>query len=200
MPNPATNRLHHSDCPWHFRGYLPHYDSRSVIQAVTFRLADSFPPAVQQRLRSAKLGPLDRSRDCEVSLDQGHGLCLLRRPENAGLMISTWEVFHGSRYHLHAWIVMPNHVHVLVEPFGTYSLQKIIHSWKSFTAKRMMGADALLASHGRVWQPEYFDRFIRDEKHYHAAVDYIHRNPMKAGLVANPEEWEWSSARSWRDA
>ena len=199
MPKPVTNQPLHPDCPWHFRGYLPHYDSRSVIQSVTFRLADSFPSAVQQRLRSAKLGPLERSRECETCLDQGHGLCLLQRPDNAEFMISTWLVFHSTRYCLHAWVVMPNHVHVLIEPLGKYSLQKIVHSWKSFTAKRMIGADALLSSHGRVWQPEYFDRFIRDEKHYRAVVDYIHGNPVKARLVAKTQDWPWSSAAAWRD-
>jgi REP element-mobilizing transposase RayT len=113
-------------------------------------------------------------------------------------MVSTWSLFDGSRYQLHAWVVMPNHVHVIIEPLGSHSLQKVVHSWKSFTAKRMRGAAMLLESHGRVWQPEYFDRFIRDEKHYRAAVEYIHENPVKAGLAANAENWEWSSARAWR--
>src|SRR5690606_7648137 len=116
--------------------------------------------------------------------------------ENASIVVENWRHFHGLRYHLHAWVVMPNHVHVLIEPIANHSLSEIVQSWKSYTAKALLrheagGPPALPEQ--RVWQPDYWDRFIRDERHYRATVDYIHQNPVKAGLCSKAEDWPWSS-------
>ena len=51
---------------------------------------------------------------------------------------------------------------------------------------------------GRFWQPDYFDRYLRGEDHFDAAINYIEKNPVEAGLVAQPEEWRFGSA--WRRA
>ena len=99
--------------------------------------------------------------------------------------------FDGERYHLHAWCVMPNHVHVLVTPLGRHTLSSIVHSWKSHTANR---ANKRLGRRGAVWMPEYFDRAVRDERHFIAAVEYIENNPVQAGLCEQATDWEWSSA------
>jgi REP element-mobilizing transposase RayT len=77
-------------------------------------------------------------------------------------------------------------------------MARIVASWKSFTGRRL--SSLLPASSGsnavhRVWHREYWDRFIRDERHFNSAREYIHNNPVKAGLVRRPEAWEWSSAR-----
>jgi REP element-mobilizing transposase RayT len=79
-----------------------------------------------------------------------------------------------------------------------WTMARIVSSWKSFTGRRL--SSLLPASPGsnavhRIWYREYWDRFIRDERHLLAAREYIHNNPVKAGLVRRPEEWEWSSAR-----
>jgi putative DNA methylase len=71
-------------------------------------------------------------------------------------------------------------------------LSTIIHSWKSYTAKK---ANATLNRRGEFWQREYFDRLIRNEKHFADAITYIHNNPVKAGLCNNPGDWQFSSAR-----
>jgi len=108
---------------------------------------------------------------------------------------------------------MPNHVHTLLEPLANVTLGEIVGAWKSVSARKIMrsslgSADALVrirtkADEGvraprrnklRLWQPDYFDRFIRDEPHYRAAVDYVHQNPVVAGLVNLPAQWPWSSA------
>jgi REP element-mobilizing transposase RayT len=86
---------------------------------------------------------------------------------------------------------MPNHVHVLVEIDAEHQLSQIVHSWKSFTAKE---ANRMLRASGRYWQPDYFDRFIRNEVHYANAVEYIHQNPVKAKLVTRPADWPYGSA------
>jgi REP element-mobilizing transposase RayT len=90
---------------------------------------------------------------------------------------------------------MPNHVHVLIQLREGYPMHKIIHSWKSFTANE---ANKLLGLKGPFWYHEYYDRFIRDQRHFDNAVRYIHENPVKAGLVEKPEDWPFSSARFWQ--
>src|SRR5262245_15912184 len=86
---------------------------------------------------------------------------------------------------------MPNHVHALIEQTEGHRLGDIVRSWKSFTAKQ---ANARLGSGGAFWAADYFDRYIRDEPHFFATLAYIESNPVKAGLVARPEDWRWSSA------
>ncbi len=172
--------------PWRNRGYLPHFDPSQALQAITYRLADSLPATVVERLDAeCPDDEVERRRRIDAWLDAGHGACILRDPELAACVIDAWKHHHGQRYMLQAWVVMPNHVHVLIRMLGSASLAQIVWSWKSWTARRL----------GRgAWQREYWDRYIRDETHYRSCVDYIHGNPVKAGLCRQPEEWPWSSA------
>lgn len=179
---------------WSFRGYLPHYDADATLQLITFRLADSLPSETLERL--AKLSPDDSTlrKRIEEYLDAGAGSSVLAKHSNAGVVQTALHHFHQQRYLLHAWIVMPNHVHVLIEPLLSHSIRDIVHSWKSFTGKKLAESEPqLIRKNGRIWQPDYFDRYIRDERHYHSAVLYIHENPVKAGLVGDPSDWRWSS-------
>jgi REP element-mobilizing transposase RayT len=89
-------------------------------------------------------------------------------------------------------VVMPNHVHLLVTPCSGYALSRIIHSLKSYTAQE---ANKLLAKKGKFWMSEYFDRFIRDAKHFAQTVAYIENNPVKAHLCKTAQAWPFSSAR-----
>lgn len=115
-------------------------------------------------------------------------------PRIASTVQNALLFFDGRRYRLHAWVVMPNHVHALLTPLAGWELGQILHFWKSFTANE---CNKLLGRHGKFWQKESFDRYVRDERHYHNAVAYIERNPVKAGLCEKPEDWRWSSAY-WR--
>jgi len=90
---------------------------------------------------------------------------------------------------------MPNHAHVMIEIFENHPLSKVIHSWKSYTAHK---ANEILKRRGRFWQDEYWDRFIRSNEHYQRVVEYIHNNPVKAGLIKRQEDWEFSSARYYK--
>ncbi len=179
---------------WHSRGYLPHFDHDETTQMVTFRLADSLPAHVVESWTRHAGGATDahlRHR-IEAYIDSGHGECILRNPKAAQIVESALLHFDAQRYHLHAWAVMPNHVHALVSPMGDHRLAGIVHSWKSFTAHAL---NRTLRRSGAIWQREYFDRFIRDERHYHDAIHYIHQNPVSARLCALPEHWPLSSAR-----
>ena len=173
---------------WHSRNYLPHFDSQDVIQFVTFRLADSLPAEALQRLKNA-----DRPETLRHELlDHGYGACWLKSEPIARLVENAFFAFDGDRYRLHAWTIMPNHVHVLFAVPAGLTLSDIVASWKKFTARE---SNRRLGRSGPFWQADYWDYFIRNETHFDAAVAYIDNNPVKAGLVKAPAEWPWGSAR-----
>jgi len=129
-------------------------------------------------------------------LDAGMGSCALAHPELAAVMQETLLKFAGARYELLAWCIMPNHVHVLIDPVE--SLAKIVQSWKSYTGRWALRKNAELGlgvPGGKLWMRDYWDRYIRDQQHFGQVVEYIHQNPVKAGLCSRPEDWHWSSAR-----
>ncbi len=188
---------------WHSRGYLPHFESREKMQSITFRLADSLPQSklVELEQELARLPEdqqdLARRKQIEQWLDAGMGCCALRHSAVARVVQDTLLHFDENRYTLLAWCIMPNHVHVLICPKA--SLGTILQSWKSYTGRWALAHNAELGlgiSGKAFWMREYWDRYIRDKKHYEAVVDYIHNNPVKAGLCDVPEQWRWSSKNS----
>jgi len=86
---------------------------------------------------------------------------------------------------------MPNHVHALIHPLQEDRLMRFVHSWKSYTAREINRTRGALS---RVWQRDYFDRQIRDEWHYAPVTANIESNPVKADLVATPEQWPCGGA------
>lgn len=85
---------------------------------------------------------------------------------------------------LYTWCIMPNHVHVLVEPVN-HDLSKILNSWKTFTARE---TNKLLGREGKpFWQREYFDHLVRNQEHLEQTHAYIWNNPEVAGL----KNWKW---------
>lgn len=187
---------------WYSRGNLPHRDRLGLIQSVTFRLADSLPKArlleLEAELSSIPLGGHEshRRRRIEAWLDAGMGCCALRHAGAAACGRDVLLHFHGQRYELIAWVIMPNHVHVLIDPLTP--LFRIVQAWKSVSSRRLLEENERwglgLPDPRHVWMREYWDRYIRDEVHLRNVVDYIHRNPVKAGLCARAEDWAWSSA------
>jgi REP element-mobilizing transposase RayT len=87
---------------------------------------------------------------------------------------------------------MPNHVHALITSLDGFEFSNILHSWKSFTGK---AANNVLGESGQFWQEDYFDRYIRNSRHYAVARDYIEMNPVVAGLCERKEDWRFGSAR-----
>ncbi len=177
---------------WYSRGYLPHLDQPDLIQSITFRLADALPASVVESLSQTCSDDAQFREALEAYLNAGHGKCLLREQTHAEIVENALLHFDGQRYRLLAWVIMPNHVHVLIETKAGYPLPAVIHSWKSYTAKAINQA---LGQQGELWQREYFDRFIRDDRHLRAVIDYIENNPVKAGLVKTAQEWRFGSAR-----
>ena len=188
---------------WNSRGYMPHLDVPGLLQSVTFRLADSLPQEVLRELDIGPTGSGERQRDLvrrkqiEHWLDSGLGCCVLKHPTVAETVENALLHFDGYRYRLVSWCIMPNHVHALVEPRA--DLGRIVQSWKSFSSRRVMASREALGLKipgPHLWMRDYWDRYIRDEAHFRAVVEYVHENPVKAGLVKTSTEWRWSSA--WR--
>ena len=178
----------HTPKYWHSRGYLPHCDVPGLLQFITFRLADSLPADALEGLCQDSDNQHSR---IEALLDAGYGDCYLRSPEIADIAENALLHFDGQRYLLLAWCVMPNHLHVLMQTRENWPLSTILHSWKSFTANAI---NRHLERNGEVWMADYFDRFIRDDLHLAAVIEYIHGNPVKAGLVDDERVWRYSSA------
>jgi putative transposase len=199
---------------WHERGHLPHCDFPSLVQFVTFRLADSMPAS--RRGEWEHLLAIEDVREkrtkLEEYLDRGIGECWLRDSRVAKLCEEALRFFHNERYELLAWCVMPNHVHVLVHVWET-PLGKILQSWKRHIATaaeailserrsptRRVSADTNAPARKAAlqtlrWEREYWDTFMRNEDQEKTAISYIENNPVKAKLCRAAVEWPFSSAR-----
>jgi REP element-mobilizing transposase RayT len=194
----ATLQRELRDAGWHSRGYLPHFDGGEIAQTITFRLADSLPQTVLERWKREleraeqdNLAAVLRKR-IDRYLDQGYGTCALRSVSIATIVQDSLLHYDGERYRLSAWTVMPNHVHLLLTPGQNWSLSRIVKDMKSFTSRE---ANKTLGRHGQFWMEDYFDRYVRNPKHFASAIAYIENNPVKAGLCAKPEDWPFGSAR-----
>jgi type I restriction enzyme R subunit len=172
---------------------LPHWQQGEAWIFVTWRLWDAMPHTLLKQWHADKTIWLDAhpqpwdektehdyhdrfSKQIEEWLDAGHGSCLLKNPPHAQIVNDALRHFDGIRYCLDTYVVMPNHVHVLFRPSETQPLHKIIHTWKSFTAKEINFA---MGRTGSIWQNEYWDRIIRNERHRQATRQYIMENPSK---------------------
>ena len=193
----------------HTRGYLPHVKREGASYFVTFRLADSLPREVLMRFERERACALRKlpvradasereeinrelRRKIERFLDQGVGECHLRRDDVAALVAEALHYFHGQEYLLDSWVVMPNHVHVILWPMPNFTLSEILRSRKRHTARQ---ANLILGRTGETfWQPESYDHWIRNDEEKARIRRYIRMNPVKAGLCKAPEDWKWSSA------
>ncbi|GHC56932.1 hypothetical protein GCM10007100_24690 [Roseibacillus persicicus] len=91
-------------------------------------------------------------------------------------MANAFRHFDEKRYLIDSFIVMPNHVHILFSLFENESISQVIHSWKRFSAREINKRNKTT---GSLWQPEYWDRLIRNHDHFLWARSYIERNPKK---------------------
>jgi len=194
------------------RGYIPHWEVPGSNYSITFRLNDSLPRHVIERLKRERviaehaltngtrvLTAIERmilaeqiEQQLDRELDRHHGAAHMRDPRIADVVAETLCFFDGVRYRLDTWSVMPNHVHVIAQPFESWTLDNILHSWKSFSAQE---ANKILKRRGTFWWREYFDRIIRDEADLMRCREYVLGNPAKAGL----KDWRWTSA-GWKPA
>jgi putative DNA methylase len=181
----------------HYERRLPHWDTIEQPLFVTFRLHGSLPanrvfPPIGLVSAGRAFVAVDRLMDACAN-----GPSFLRRPEIAKLMVAALR--HGDcvlhRYKLHAFVVMPNHVHLLATPHVVAA--KWLGPLKGFTGHQ---ADLLLGTHGPFWHEESYDRLVRSGTEFDRVLYYIEQNPVKAGLATTAEEFLWSSANGRRAA
>ena len=110
------------------------------------------------------------------------------QPAERELVLGALRFHHGTKYSLHAAVVMDDHVHVLLTPLGTQRLEEIVRAWKSFTSREMARG---FRPPGSTWLPEYFDRIIRDEAELAEKLRYIRDNPRKRWPELEEYPWLW---------
>jgi len=189
---------------------LPHWYQPGVTYFVTFRTEDSIPAATARLWRQrradwlrrngidtadarwrAAFANLPRELQCEFHetfsreylecLDRGLGACPLRRGEAAQVVAESLRHFDGQRYAMGDFVIMPNHVHLLVRLLGDSEIEATCYSWKLFTATRI---NRQLGRQGRFWQEESFDHLVRSLEQFDAIRRYIADNPCGAKLAA----------------
>jgi len=194
--------------------YLPHLERQNGTYFVTLRLAGSVPKLIIEGWKSEREDIQQNakrqnrqhtkyekerlnylySKRIENYLDEGYGDCWLKNPKIAQLVIETLKYFDRKRYSLHAWCIMPNHVHVVFNVISTgpeslSDLSPILHSWKSFTAHK---ANIILSREGKFWQDEYYDHLIVSDEEFAHFVHYTLNNPVKARFCKDWFEWRWT--------
>ncbi|MCF7913163.1 MAG: transposase [Candidatus Cloacimonetes bacterium] len=178
--------------------YLPHWTLEHSIYHICFRLQDSLPQEIirkwkferidiiesaKQKGRPLSLEESDRlrflySEKIDKYLDIGTGTCYIKNASVAQMISSALMYFNEQRYKLYAWCIMPNHVHAIVRAFND-DLDKIIHSWKSYTANQ---ANKILGRTGNFWHKDYYNHIIRNDKEFDYQINYVWLNAEKAGL------------------
>jgi REP element-mobilizing transposase RayT len=187
---------------------LPHWAQAGTIAFITWRTWDSMPAAIVKGwvaervawLRSHGIDSADEnwrgqleqlargdrqeyhrrfSERWNDELDASHGECVLRQSEIAQIVADSLHHFDGDRYELTDFVIMPNHVHLLVAfPDGT-SMVRQCESWKHFTATKI---NRLLHRSGHFWQQDSFDHLVRSVEQFHYLRNYIAENPSRSGL------------------
>ena len=184
---------------------LPHWYQPGVSYFVTFRTEDSIPNDVGRRWHVRRANWLIQhgipandpywreqlsrlpealrrefhetfSREYLEALDKGLGACVLRRPELSQIVSDSLLHFDGDRYDLGDFVVMPNHVHLIVCLRGQTEIEAQCTSWKRFTAREI---NLKLNTKGRFWQEESFDHLIRTAEQFDAIQRYIRNNPAQ---------------------
>ena len=190
LPFDRDSEVHRS------RRKLPHWEQAGCTYFVTFRLGDSIPAVKLKQWKEER----DNWRDCHPEpwsprewqeyqdrflsrivrwSDAGWGACLLRNPGARQIVYDAFLFFEGDRYAVDQFVIMPNHVHLLVCLLDGWSLAKVLHSWKSFTAHEI---NKLLGRSGMVWMDERFDHIVRSAAQRDHFRRYIAANPLHARL------------------
>jgi putative DNA methylase len=121
--------------------------------------------------------------------EQRTGPLYLRMPEIAQVVVNSVWTGVDCDYRLHSWVVMPNHVHLLITPLIKVPI--LMRRVKGVSARQ---ANQILGQTGKpFWQDESYDRLVRTAEEFDRIENYIVQNPVRAGLARSAEEYRWSS-------
>jgi ATP-dependent Clp protease ATP-binding subunit ClpA len=185
-------------------GNLPHWRQDGVTYFLTWRTIDSMLKErvdawIAEREAWLKKNPEPWNPKTEEEyyslfpdrwekwLDECHGECLLARPELRKIVEDVLHHDDGAKYNLKDFVVMPNHVHVLVTPLGKHTLSDMVQEWKSISAHRINKA---LGRKGEFWQKEYFDHVVRSAEQLDKFKSYIQNHPRCGSDASSPERIE----------
>ena len=172
---------------------LPHWQPEGKVIFLTFRLYGSLPVGIVRKLRNLREDPGQQFVEADKCLDTARtGPRWMEIPQVARYVEGALQFGEHTHqfYKLHAYVVMPNHVHALLEPL--VPLTRITRGIKGVSAR---DANATLGRIGKpFWQDESFDHWVRTPVEFERIQNYIEMNPVKAGLANTPPDWPWSSA------
>ncbi len=207
----------------YFHRNLPHYHLPNATYFITFRLAGSLPVEVWKKLKeeleqeknnlAQKFQGSALKEECysaqkrhfarlDKFLDQGkYGPRWLAEPRFAEIVIRELHALHPDHYCLHAYCIMSNHVHVLIDQQGIPDptspkdgrrYTALSHAMKLLKGRSGYACATLLGQKGAFWQHESYDHVVRDEKEFERILKYIANNPVKANLVVNWQDWPYT--------
>ncbi|GAA5484864.1 transposase [Haloferula sargassicola] len=189
---------------------LPHWQQEQGCLFVTLRLADSLPARLLEKWRNERetwtrfhLPPWNQetqheyhrrfSMQIEHWLDAGYGGCAMKDRCVSGIVRDVFLHFDGDRYLQHAFVIMPNHAHLLFSLGHGHDLGQVVGSWKSVSAKRI---HRHTGGSGAFWQKDYHDRLVRGPEHFRRVARYLRKNheESKTALL-----WEAPWLQEWLD-
>ena len=194
----------------YYKRRLPHIQIAGATYFITFRLVNSLPTAVLNKLAEEKQKINKLSVDQKETAYQAwfakyddyldktlHGNPYLKNEQIANMIAESIQFRDGKTYDLISYCIMPNHAHLVFTPFeklpGIYfGLTEILHSLKRYTARE---SNKILQKRGAFWQDESYDHFIRDDTELERIVKYVLYNPVKADLVREQTDWKWSYSK-----
>ena len=168
------------------RRRLPHLYTVHQDLFVTWHLAGSLPSGLYPPTGKQKAGEAFVWMDSYLDMAKSGPLWLAREDV---AMVVVREMVNLELWDLHAFAVMGNHVHTLFTPMTTVS-----HVMKIVKGRTARNCNLLLGRSGAFWQRESYDRAVRNAEEWQRILFYIENNPVKAGLVERPEDYQWSSA------
>ena len=132
-----------------------------------------------------------------VTVNLRRNLPVLASDEYALVLGALEESRRRLGFLLCGYVVMPDHWHALLFPRHPLAVSRVVQDVKYVSARRL---NRVRQSHGALWQHQFWDRFVRHEKEFHARLEYMHFNPVRKALVARPEDWRWSSYNNFDPA
>lgn len=128
-------------------------------------------------------------------MDEGYGSCVFRESQFSEMMSSSLLHFQDQRHFTSCFVVMPNHIHAVMQPINGHELEDCLQRIKQYVSLRVNRA---LGQDGALWEEESYDRIVRDEEHLWNSVQYIGRNPRKAGIPR--DQWVRWIHPDWKAA
>jgi len=200
------------DYALYHKRFLPHIQPMGRPLFITIRSSDSIPKKYMEEYKRytemLKQAEKQKPEDHDLKVNNNKkafaymddifhnnqgSINFTKHEAVAALITENLQSLHGVSCFISAYTIMPNHLHILLRPFERdgkpISIAEIMKSFKGLTARQV---NLILNRSGALWYREYYDHWLRSGREFVNVVEYIRQNPVKAGLVREPEEWKWT--------